>query len=71
MVGGGLLGKKRSQGSGENAEEMGSTDLGDSDLLGLLVLLTVLDLLLMSEPSSPGTCFRASHLKYTPLPVPV
>lgn len=40
MVEGGLLGKKRSQGSGENAEEMGSSDLGDSDLLALLVLLT-------------------------------
>lgn len=39
MVEGGLLGKKRSQGSGKNAEEMGSTDLGDSDLFGLLMLL--------------------------------
>lgn len=40
MMEGGLLGKKRSQGSGENAEEMGSTGLGDSDLLGLHMLLT-------------------------------
>lgn len=40
MVERGLLGKERSQGSGENAEEMGGTGLGDSDLLGLHVLLT-------------------------------
>lgn len=40
MVEGGLLGKERSQGSGENAEEMDGTGLGDSDLLGLHVLLT-------------------------------
>lgn len=40
MVEGGLLGKKRSQGSGENAAEMGSSGLGDSDLLGLYMLLT-------------------------------
>ena len=34
MVEGGLLGKKRSQGSGKNAEEMGSTDLVTVTFLG-------------------------------------